>query len=92
MLAAEGYDGRSVAAFVLGIAALAMSFSISLLGAVLGVAAIVVGLLSRRQLRRSTALRGSRLSLAGVILGGVAFALTAVPLLMPVAYLWADAG
>lgn len=50
------------------------------------VAAIVAGVLARRELRRDDALSGYGLSLAGVVLGVIALLLHVTPVMMPMLF------
>lgn len=81
-------DGLSIAAATLGVLALASFAAASLLGGVLGMAAIATGLASRSRLKADDQLRGSRLSLAGFLLGAIALLLAAFAVVPSAAYLW----
>lgn len=74
--------GTAVGSLVAGLAALCF-VALPLIGAPLGAVAVVSGLLARRELRRNDAVRGSRISLAGFLLGAGVLAFGAVLLLFP---------
>jgi hypothetical protein len=69
VLSERGLSGIAVVAFVVGLGSIAALSSFLPATLPLGAVAIVLGLVSRRALRRDDALRGSRLSLAGFLLG-----------------------
>lgn len=75
-------DGLSIAAVTLGALSLALATlaAASLLGGIVGAVAIAAGLASRSRLKADAQLRGSRLSLAGFLLGGIAVLIAAVAL------------
>ncbi|MWV48917.1 hypothetical protein GRS96_06450 [Rathayibacter sp. VKM Ac-2803] len=75
------YDVRAIAAAVIGAAAV-FSMQVPIVAAVLAVTAIVLGLGARRRLRDDDALRGSRASFAGVVLGLGALAVGVAPSLL----------
>ncbi|PPL19785.1 hypothetical protein [Microterricola pindariensis] len=74
--------GTAVGALVAGLAALCF-VALPLIGAPLGAVAVVSGLLARRELRRNDGVRGSRISLAGFLLGAAVLAFDALLLLLP---------
>lgn len=73
--------GTAIGSLVTGTAALCLA-AMPLLGVPLGVVAVVSGLRARRELRQNEGVRGSRLSLAGVLLGTAALIIGAVPFLL----------
>lgn len=74
--------GTAIGSLVAGVAALCLAW-MPPLGMALGAVAVVSGLLARRELRRNDAVRGSRLSLAGFLLGSAVLAFGAVLTLLP---------
>ncbi|MCU1403310.1 MAG: hypothetical protein JWM70_1634 [Microbacteriaceae bacterium] len=78
------YDGSSIVAFAIGLASLG-SFALSpVIAGFVGLVAVAAAMASRRRLRQDSSLRGSRLSLAGFLLGGIALAIAFGPLVIAV--------
>ena len=63
------FSGRAIAALAVGVMSIVSFQFLPVATLPLGVAALVLGLVSRRALRANPSLRGARLSLAGFILG-----------------------
>lgn len=64
--------GKAIAAFTLGI------ISLLIYGVVVGVVAVVLGVLARREIAETPGASGSGMALAGIIFGAVGFVLSAV--------------
>ncbi|GAB3130438.1 hypothetical protein [Glaciibacter psychrotolerans] len=78
--------GSALAAFALGIGAiLALPLSTPL-APMWAVGAILAGIASRRRLRNDPSVRGSRLSVAGFLLGIVAAVISFVPFWLPLLF------
>jgi len=77
------FSGGAIAALAVGVMSIASFQVLPVATLPFGVAALVLGLVSRRALRADPSLRGGRLSLAGFILGIVGMFLGgAVPVLL----------
>jgi hypothetical protein len=76
------YDGSSIVALVLGVASLGSLALSAAAAGLIGTLAIVAALVSRQRLRVDDDLRGSRLSLAGFLLGVITLAIGFGPLLV----------
>ena len=91
VMARSGFSGSAIAALVVGVLSMAAIAALPAAILPLGVIALVLGVVSRRALRRDPSLRGTRLSLAGFLLGLVGmFVGGAVPLVLVL--LWRLAG
>lgn len=67
----RGILGSAIAALIFGVAAAVLLLPAPGIAFTLGLAAMTAGLVSRRRLMTDTAVNGSRLSLAGFLLGCV---------------------
>jgi hypothetical protein len=76
------YDGSSIVAFALGLASLCTLALFAVVAGLVGSLAVAAALVSRQRLRDDRSLRGSRLSLAGFLLGVVALIIAFGPLLL----------
>ncbi|MGE0730382.1 MAG: DUF4190 domain-containing protein, partial [Acidimicrobiia bacterium] len=73
--AAPPTDGMAIASLVTGIGSILAAFACCL-GGLIGIAAIVLGVMSRKKIKASNgATSGAGLALAGIITGAVAVAL-----------------
>jgi hypothetical protein len=68
----EGRSGKAIGSLVCAI--LGMLFA----GVVLGLVAVVLGVLARRDIAARPRLRGSGMAMAGIVIGAIAFVLAAV--------------
>ena len=82
-------NGLGVAALVLGLLAVLTGFFV--LGGVLGVVAVVLGVLGRGRAKRGEATNGG-VALAGIVLGLVGIALTAAVIAIGASFLGSDSG
>ena len=75
VMARSGFSDSAVSALVVGVMSMAAIVALPAAILPLGVVALVLGWVSRRALRADPSLRGSRLSLAGFLLGLVGMCL-----------------
>lgn len=83
-------NGLGVAALIVGIIALIGSFTV-VGGVVLGIAAIVLGVLGRGRVKKGEADNGG-MAIAGIVLGAIALVLSAIVLAAGAAFFFSDSG
>jgi hypothetical protein len=78
------YSGRAVVSLAIGLASLVLVHLFVWLGIIVAVAAVIVALMSRRELQARSDLRGFGFSLAGFLAGAWVLLINGVPLLISI--------
>jgi hypothetical protein len=84
--ATQAYSGRAIGSLVIGLASLVFVSVSAWLGLIVATVAIFVALISRRELKARSDLRGFGLSLAGFMAGALVLLFWGLPIVMSTAF------